>query len=174
MGMAERIKSQRILCGYTQEELAEKLGMQKSAIAKYENGRVENIKRSTIQSMASILNCTPSYLMGWDDEENEKFKNEPYAFDDYTAEIAHDMFCNNRVVLEAYNSDFKDRLVEYAKRLMELKNMESETRNDNIVPFPKYPSITNKDIDEFAARNAKKKFTREEIAEMLYIMKEED
>ena len=29
------------------EELGEKIGLQKSAIAKYENGRVENIKRST-------------------------------------------------------------------------------------------------------------------------------
>ena len=44
----------------------------------------------------------------------------------------------------------------------------------NIVPFPQYPSVTNKDIDEFAARNVKKKFTREEIAEMLYEMKKED
>jgi transcriptional regulator with XRE-family HTH domain len=45
MGMAERIKERRLIMKYTQEELAEKLGLQKSAIAKYENGRVENIKR---------------------------------------------------------------------------------------------------------------------------------
>ena len=51
---------------YTQEELAQKLGLQKSAIAKYENGRVENIKRSIIAQMAEILECSPAYLMGWD------------------------------------------------------------------------------------------------------------
>ena len=44
----------------------------------------------------------------------------------------------------------------------------------SLVPFPQYPTVTNKDIDEFAARNAKKKFTREEIAEMLHEMKQED
>lgn len=68
MGMADRIKEKRISMGFTQEELGEKLGLQKSAIAKYENGRVQNIKRSIIADMARILECSPSYLMGWDEE----------------------------------------------------------------------------------------------------------
>lgn len=67
MDMAERIKDRRNAMGYTQEELGNKLGLQKSAIAKYENGRVENIKRSVIGKMAKILDCSPAYLMGWDD-----------------------------------------------------------------------------------------------------------
>ena len=71
MGMADRIKERRLFCGFTQEELAERLGLQKSAIAKYENGRVENIKRSIIEKMAMVLECSPSYLMGWDAEETE-------------------------------------------------------------------------------------------------------
>lgn len=72
MGMAERIKERRTIMGYTQEELGEKLGLQKSAIAKYENGRVENMKRSVIAKMATILDCSPSYLMGWETEELSK------------------------------------------------------------------------------------------------------
>lgn len=66
--MANRIKRCRTDKNMTQEELAEKLGLKKSAIAKYENGRVENIKRSTIEEMSNIFNCKPSYLMGWDDQ----------------------------------------------------------------------------------------------------------
>ena len=69
MGMAERIKKQRVLMGWTQEELGEKIGLQKSAIAKYENGRVENIKRSVIANMANVLQCSPCYLMGWEESE---------------------------------------------------------------------------------------------------------
>lgn len=69
MGMAERIKEKRIESGLTQEELGEKLGLQKSAIAKYENGRVENIKRSVIADMAKIFNCSPTYLMDFDEPE---------------------------------------------------------------------------------------------------------
>lgn len=68
MSMAERIKERRVLMGLTQEELGERLGLQKSAIAKYENGRVENIKRSIIANMAEILECSPAYLMGWEDD----------------------------------------------------------------------------------------------------------
>lgn len=66
MGMAEKIKERRLAMGYTQEELAQKLGLQKSAIAKYENGRVENIKRSIIQNMAKVLECSPTYLMNFE------------------------------------------------------------------------------------------------------------
>ena len=54
------------------------------------------------------------------------------------------------------------------------KTPPSAQDNGSLVPFPQYPTVTNKDIDEFAARNIKKKFTREEIAEMLYEMKQED
>ena len=67
ISMAERIKERRIIMGYTQEKLAKKLNLQKSAIAKYENGRVKNIKCSIIEEMAKILDCSPSYLMGWDE-----------------------------------------------------------------------------------------------------------
>lgn len=66
--MQERIKERRIALDMTQEELGEKLGLKKSAIAKYENGRVENIKRSTIFKMSKVLECSASYLLGDEDE----------------------------------------------------------------------------------------------------------
>ena len=72
MGMAERIKERRKAMGYTQTELGEKLGLQASAIAKYENGRVKNMKRSVIANMANALECSPTYLMGLDNKEQEK------------------------------------------------------------------------------------------------------
>lgn len=71
MTTAERIKEKRLALGLTQEELGEKLGLQKSAIAKYENGRVENIKKSVLLKMAEELNCSLSYLMGLEEEENK-------------------------------------------------------------------------------------------------------
>ncbi len=76
MGMAERIKERRKAMGYTQTELGMKLGLQASAIAKYENGRVENIKRSIIADMARVLECSPCYLLDWENEQSES-KNSP-------------------------------------------------------------------------------------------------
>lgn len=69
MTMADRIKERRKAMNMTQEELAAKLGLQKSAIAKYENGRVQNIKRPVIGKMASVLECSPYYLMALDEQE---------------------------------------------------------------------------------------------------------
>lgn len=71
MEMSKRIKERRKAMGLTQEELANKLGLQNSAIAKYEKGRVKNIKRSVIAEMSKILDCSPSYLMGFDEERNK-------------------------------------------------------------------------------------------------------
>lgn len=66
MKMGDAIKYYRIKKGLTQDELGEILGVQKSAIAKYEKGRVENIKRSSLQKMAEVLGCSPIELLGFD------------------------------------------------------------------------------------------------------------
>jgi transcriptional regulator with XRE-family HTH domain len=71
MTMGERIKYLRESIGMTQDELGEKIGVQKSAIVKYEKGKVENIKRSAIKTMAEIFNVSPCYLMGFDEDEDE-------------------------------------------------------------------------------------------------------
>ena len=70
MTMGEIIKMLRLQAKMTQEELGEKLGVQKSAVRKWENGEVENIKRTTIALMAKIFNVSPCYLMGWEDAYN--------------------------------------------------------------------------------------------------------
>ena len=77
MGMGDRIKERRLRMGYTQDELGALLGLQKSAIAKYENGRVENIKRSVIAKMSEILECSPAYLMDLGDEEPKRISGQP-------------------------------------------------------------------------------------------------
>lgn len=70
MNMGDRIREVRKLRGLTQEELAQKLGLKDSAIAKYESGRVENIKRSVISEMARVLECSPVYLLCLDEDNN--------------------------------------------------------------------------------------------------------
>lgn len=63
MEVGALIKEARIAKGLTQEELGKLVGVQKSAIAKYENGRVVNIKRSTLQKLATALNLKGSDLI---------------------------------------------------------------------------------------------------------------
>ena len=63
MEIGQKIKEARVSKGLTQEELGNMVGLQKSAIAKYENGRVVNIKRSTLQKLAKALDLRGSDLI---------------------------------------------------------------------------------------------------------------
>lgn len=73
MTMGERIRILRKQHNMSMEELGSRLGVGKSAILKYEKGQVENLPRSTIEKMAMLFGVTPSYLMCFDEwEENEQ------------------------------------------------------------------------------------------------------
>lgn len=63
MDIGAKIKAARIAKGLTQEELGDIIGVQKSAVAKYENGRIVNIKRSTLKKIADVLNIPPFELV---------------------------------------------------------------------------------------------------------------
>ena len=72
--MGDRIKRLRLEKNITQEDLAKIIGLKRSAIAKYENGIVENMKQTTIKTMADFFGVKPSYLMCIEDEDNNYFE----------------------------------------------------------------------------------------------------
>lgn len=75
MNIGLKIKSARQAKGMTQEELGEILGVQKSAIAKYENGRVVNIKRSILKKISDALDIPPFELV-FDEEKGKSTKDD--------------------------------------------------------------------------------------------------
>ncbi len=60
-----RIRELRTLAGMSQEELGNRVGVQRAAINKYEVGSVTNIPLSTIEKMASVFDVSPTYIVGW-------------------------------------------------------------------------------------------------------------
>lgn len=64
MSIGEIIKNARLKKGMTQDELAEKVGVKKSAVAKWENGRVSEIKRSNLKMLSEALGLNPNLLLG--------------------------------------------------------------------------------------------------------------
>lgn len=64
MDIGSLIKAERLKKGMTQEELAEKVGVKKSAVAKWENGRVSEIKRSNLKMLSEALGLGPNQLLG--------------------------------------------------------------------------------------------------------------
>ena len=75
MTIGERIKAKRIELGLSQEELAKKCGYKsRSSINKIELARDLPLKK--VEVMATALECSPSYLMGWDSSKIDiMFKN---------------------------------------------------------------------------------------------------
>ena len=72
--MGFKIRLLRENLNMTQDELAIKSGYtSRSSINKIENGLVD-IPQSKIYSIANVLNVSPAYLMGW--EENSPEQNE--------------------------------------------------------------------------------------------------
>lgn len=64
----ERIKNRRVALNMSQQELAEAVGYKnKSMISHVEKGMID-LSITMIKKFAEVLNVTPSYLMGWEDE----------------------------------------------------------------------------------------------------------
>lgn len=72
MTMGEYIKQLRIENGWSQEQLGKKVGVNRAAVNKWEQGTVENIKRSTIKKLSEIFDVSPCDLMCWDDKSQKK------------------------------------------------------------------------------------------------------
>ena len=67
--MGSRIKQLREERRMTQEELGKILGVQKSAVAKYENGKVSNMKRSSIKKLADFFGVSSAYILGYSEQQ---------------------------------------------------------------------------------------------------------
>ena len=69
--MAVRIKERRVYNGLTQAELAEKLGVTKYTIGKWECRKVRNIPARYIEKMSRLFGVRTTYLYGIDDEPDD-------------------------------------------------------------------------------------------------------
>ena len=76
--LGKRIRNKREELGLTAEDLGRKLGVNKSTISKWERAEVEHIKRSYINEMSEIFNCSPEWLMGFGDDDIEKHIDPTY------------------------------------------------------------------------------------------------
>lgn len=72
MSIGNRIKSLRTQRGMTIDDLAGKLGKNRTTVYRYENGDIENLPLDALKPLAEILETSPAYLMGWEDKPNDE------------------------------------------------------------------------------------------------------
>lgn len=79
--MAKRIKDLRAQNHLTLEQVAQKVGVGKSTVRKWEIGMIANMRRDKIAALADALNTTPAYLMGWSEHEYDEYYEDPIGSD---------------------------------------------------------------------------------------------
>ncbi len=65
--IGSRIRDRRIELGMSADELALRLGKNRATVYRYESDEIENFPVSVIGPLATVLDVSPAYLMGWDE-----------------------------------------------------------------------------------------------------------
>lgn len=68
MEMKEIIRDRRQQLGLTLEELANRVGVSRATILRWETGAIKNLGRDKIAVLAAALHVAPEYLLGWTDD----------------------------------------------------------------------------------------------------------
>ncbi len=69
--VGNRIKKRRKELGLSVEDVAFELGKNRATVYRYESNDIENMPASVLEPLAEILQTTPAYLMGWEDDPND-------------------------------------------------------------------------------------------------------
>lgn len=128
--IGERIRGKRQNLGYTLEKLANEIGVTPSTILKYENGSI-NIPSDKIEKISLVLNTTPAYLMGWEDNKdkmiNEIFNTEMIDSPELIEEISQlpflDSWNNESSMLSTNMESFLKNDLNRLRNLVDLKNL---------------------------------------------------
>lgn len=126
MSIGQRIKLLRTKRGISIDELATKLGKNRTTVYRYENGGIENLPLEILNPLADALDTTPAHLMGWgtkdmistkisDGEEEAVYSsmNETYV---RHVEAWHNMFG-----MDPFSDEEHEKLMEYGKFLISLR-----------------------------------------------------
>ncbi len=76
MEICEKLKERRKELGLTMLEVAQKIGVSEATVSRWESGDIANMRRDKIVSLASALQVSPSFIMGWEDQDDiYQYKN---------------------------------------------------------------------------------------------------
>lgn len=121
MTTGEKIRYHRERLGLTMAELGELVGVQASAINKYEKGRVVNIKKETIAKMAAVFGISQMELLD---------------------DIAMDYY----ISVDAYEKNFEDSRRYYLQTLLNNSKL-SESDLDKIISYVEFIGDKNGNED---------------------------
>ena len=124
MSIGSNIKAARKAKGITQKELSKKINKTFSSVQKYELDIIQP-PVDVIRDIAGVLDCTPAYLMGW--EEDYEFRDVPPGEPD-----------NLEVTKKWFALKQKSRLDEAYNKLNQTGQKEAVKRVEELMQIDKY------------------------------------
>ena len=113
--ITDRIKKRRLELGMSYQELADKTGLSKSTLQRYETGAISNIPLGKLKILAKALKTSPLYIIGLESDKN------------YSAETGK---------LQNLSPENREKALEYINLLNMLEGKQ-EIEKDNLVDFKK-------------------------------------
>ena len=80
MTPGKKIKELRLAKKLSQEEVAERIGVTKQAVYKYENEIVTNIPLEKVEQLAALFGVSPAEIMGWDEPSKTSVDDDDIKF----------------------------------------------------------------------------------------------
>lgn len=105
--------------GVTPYRVCKETGLTTSTISNWKAGRYTP-KADKLQKIADYFGVSIEFLMGTEEKEESTI----YYTNEETAAVAQKIFEDDKVLFDVYRSSDKERLVEYAKKLKALRDME--------------------------------------------------
>lgn len=123
MTIGKRIKFLRTQRGMTIDELAEKLGKNRTTIYRYENGDIENLPLDILNPLAEALDTTPAHLMGWASEDmlSTRISNgneESIYLSVNKSYVKHVEMWHEYFGMDPFTDEEHEKLMEYGKFLL--------------------------------------------------------
>lgn len=115
MTIGERIKHVRSRLGISQVAFADKIGVSKQTLYKYENNIITNIPSDKIEAIAKLSGYSPSYFMGWENEEAKNTENDTVDY------MFSSLNSDESLLIEHYRSS-DEQTKEMVKRLLAYKD----------------------------------------------------
>lgn len=111
MSETNRIKEIRKKSGLTLVRLSQLSDIPRATLSRYENGNSEP-KRETYDHLAKILNVSPGYLAGYEDDPVRKLKDETRLTEEYKNQDIYKAFFESGLQHIANSDIFDDDVVE--------------------------------------------------------------
>jgi len=108
------------------DELAAKLGKNRTTVYRYENGDIENLPLGILNPLADALDTTPGYLMGWGYKEMLSTKisdgeNDSIYSSMNPSYVKHVEMWNKMFGMDPFTDEEHEKLMEYGKFLISMR-----------------------------------------------------